>query len=61
MRKTLSPLSWRRHEMVRWLVTCATELGFDALLSLMQNWKTFFTPLEATGELAWVDAQYDFI
>lgn len=44
MRMTLSTLNWRRREMVRWLVTCATEvgecpernprLGFRALLAL---------------------------
>ncbi|XP_053101448.1 zinc finger SWIM domain-containing protein 5 isoform X3 [Hemicordylus capensis] len=28
MRMTLSTLNWRRREMVRWLVTCATEVGF---------------------------------
>lgn len=27
MRMTLSTLNWRRREMVRWLVTCATEVG----------------------------------
>lgn len=27
MRITLSTLNWRRREMVRWLVTCATEVG----------------------------------
>lgn len=27
MRMTLSTLNWRRREMVRWLVTCATEAG----------------------------------
>ena len=50
MRMTLSKLNWRRREMVRWLVTCATELGYNALLSIMQNWYTLFTPLEATGQ-----------
>ncbi|CAG9795909.1 unnamed protein product [Diatraea saccharalis] len=38
LRMTLSSVNWRRREMVRWLVTCATELGLDALLSIMQNW-----------------------
>lgn len=38
LRMTLSAVNWRRREMVRWLVTCATELGLDALLSIMQNW-----------------------
>lgn len=30
MRITLSTLNWRRREMVRWLVTCATEVGKSA-------------------------------
>lgn len=38
--------------MVRWLVTCATEVGVDALISLMQNWYQFFTATEATGPVA---------
>ena len=50
MRMTLSTLNWRRREMVRWLVTCATEVGYDALISVMQNWYTLFTAVEATGE-----------
>lgn len=35
--------------MVRWLVTCATEVGMEALTSVMQNWFQLFTPTEATG------------
>lgn len=38
--------------MVRWLVTCATQLGLDALLSIMQNWYQYFSPTEATGSVA---------
>lgn len=38
--------------MVRWLVTCATEVGFEALMSIMQNWYQFFTATEATGPVA---------
>lgn len=38
--------------MVRWLVTCATEVGVDALISIMQNWYQFFTATEATGPVA---------
>lgn len=49
MRMTLTCLNWRRREMVRWLVTCATQLGLDALLAIMQNWYQLFTPTEATG------------
>nr|XP_008195955.2 PREDICTED: zinc finger SWIM domain-containing protein 4 isoform X2 [Tribolium castaneum] len=52
MRMTLSSLNWRRREMVRWLVTCATEVGVDALISIMQNWYQFFTATEATGPVA---------
>ncbi|XP_064476945.1 zinc finger SWIM domain-containing protein 5-like isoform X2 [Ornithodoros turicata] len=52
MRVTLSSLNWRRREMVRWLVTCATEIGLEALISIMQKWYQFFTPTEATGPVA---------
>ncbi|XP_047000533.1 zinc finger SWIM domain-containing protein 5-like [Schistocerca americana] len=52
MRMTLSSLNWRRREMVRWLVTCATEVGVEALVSIMQNWYQLFTPTEATGPVA---------
>mgnify|MGYP006952276174 FL=1 len=38
--------------MVRWLVTCATEVGVEALISVMQNWYQLFTPTEATGPVA---------
>lgn len=52
MRMTLTCLNWRRREMVRWMVTCATQLGVDALKSIMQNWYHLFTPTEATGPVA---------
>nr|XP_020441175.1 zinc finger SWIM domain-containing protein 6-like [Monopterus albus] len=52
MRMTLSTLNWRRREMVRWLVTCATEVGVFALDSIMQSWFTLFTPTEATSIVA---------
>ncbi|XP_023658689.1 zinc finger SWIM domain-containing protein 6 [Paramormyrops kingsleyae] len=52
MRMTLSTLNWRRREMVRWLVTCATEVGVYALDSIMQGWFTLFTPTEATSIVA---------
>ncbi|XP_039276000.1 LOW QUALITY PROTEIN: zinc finger SWIM domain-containing protein 5 [Nilaparvata lugens] len=52
MRMTLSSVNWRRREMVRWLVTCGTEVGVDALVSIMQNWYQLFTPTEATGPVA---------
>lgn len=50
MRMTLSSINWRRREMVRWLVTCSTEVGVEALISIMSNWYQLFTPSEATGE-----------
>lgn len=61
MRITLASLNWRRREMVRWLVTCATEVGMDALTSVMQNWFQLFTPTEATGTCApsYYNARYD--
>ena len=52
MRMTLSTLNWRRREMVRWLVTCATEVGLRALVSILQGWYTLFTPTEATSIVA---------
>uniref|UniRef100_A0ABM5FTT5 Zinc finger SWIM domain-containing protein 6 n=1 Tax=Pogona vitticeps TaxID=103695 RepID=A0ABM5FTT5_9SAUR len=52
MRMTLSTLNWRRREMVRWLVTCATEVGVYALDSIMHSWFTLFTPTEATSIVA---------
>ena len=52
MRNTRSSLNWRRRDMVRWLVTCATEVGSEAILSLLQNWKRLFNPTEATGLVA---------
>ncbi|KAL1130265.1 hypothetical protein AAG570_013203 [Ranatra chinensis] len=52
MRMTLSSLNWWRREMVRWLVTCAIDVGAEALISIMQNWYRLFTPTEATGLVA---------
>ncbi|GFT99338.1 zinc finger SWIM domain-containing protein 5 [Nephila pilipes] len=52
MRMTLASLNWRRREMVRWLVTCATELGLEAVISIIQNWYQLFSPTEATGPVA---------
>lgn len=43
MRMTLSTLNWRRREMVRWLVTCATEAGEKRLLVLLQT-QTLIVP-----------------
>nr|XP_006003722.1 PREDICTED: zinc finger SWIM domain-containing protein 4 isoform X2 [Latimeria chalumnae] len=52
MRMTVSTMSWRRREMVRWLVSCATEIGVRALMNIMQNWYALFTPIEATTIVA---------
>ncbi|XP_029441670.1 zinc finger SWIM domain-containing protein 4-like [Rhinatrema bivittatum] len=52
VRLTLSAMTWRRREMVRWLVSCATEIGVQALMNIMQNWYSLFTPMEATTILA---------
>uniref|UniRef100_A0A8C8SPA1 Zinc finger SWIM-type containing 4 n=1 Tax=Pelusios castaneus TaxID=367368 RepID=A0A8C8SPA1_9SAUR len=52
MRMTLNTMTWRRREMVRWLVSCATEIGVQALMNIMQNWYTLFTPIEATTIVA---------
>jgi hypothetical protein len=50
VRLTLARPSWHRNEMVQWLVQCATELGYEALMSLMKNWYNLFTPAEATSQ-----------
>uniref|UniRef100_A0A8C0GC04 Zinc finger SWIM-type containing 4 n=1 Tax=Chelonoidis abingdonii TaxID=106734 RepID=A0A8C0GC04_CHEAB len=52
MRMTLNTMTWRRREMVRWLVSCATEIGVQALMNIMQNWYSLFTPIEATTIVA---------
>lgn len=49
---TLMTMNWRRREMVRWLVTCAMEVGIQALVSIMQNWFQLFQPIEATSMVA---------
>uniref|UniRef100_A0A8C2VKP4 Zinc finger SWIM-type containing 4 n=1 Tax=Chinchilla lanigera TaxID=34839 RepID=A0A8C2VKP4_CHILA len=52
MRMTLNTMTWRRREMVRWLVSCATEMGPQALMNIMQNWYSLFTPVEAATIVA---------
>ncbi|TNN68164.1 Zinc finger SWIM domain-containing protein 6 [Liparis tanakae] len=37
MRMTLSTLNWRRREMVRWLVTCATEAATSVVASTVMS------------------------
>lgn len=52
MRMTLTCINRSRRDMVRWLVTCATQLGIDALMAIMQNWNQLFSPTEATSHVA---------
>uniref|UniRef100_A0A5S6QFE6 SWIM-type domain-containing protein n=1 Tax=Trichuris muris TaxID=70415 RepID=A0A5S6QFE6_TRIMR len=40
--------TWCRQEVIQWVVTCASSLSFSAIISLVNNWSQFFTPLEAT-------------
>jgi len=40
------------HAYFRWIVTCASELGYQALISLMRSWSNLFTPTEAVGSVA---------
>uniref|UniRef100_H2YXM6 SWIM-type domain-containing protein n=1 Tax=Ciona savignyi TaxID=51511 RepID=H2YXM6_CIOSA len=47
LRMTIQGGTWRRTEMVGWLVTCATEIGLCAL-----TWYTLFTPVEASTMVA---------
>ena len=51
-RLTLTSLNWRRRDVVRWIVSCAGEVGSGALMSLLQGWKSLFTPTEAAGTVA---------
>ena len=58
---TLMTLNWRRREMVRWLVTCATELGVQALIDIMYKWYQYFAPIEATSECVSVVGMLRFL
>ncbi|KAF2349650.1 hypothetical protein FHG87_019593 [Trinorchestia longiramus] len=61
LRLTLSCVTWRRREMVRWLVTCATEVGVAALMSIMQGWYSLLTPPEAVAGLATTVMQHSTV
>ncbi|XP_076814143.1 zinc finger SWIM domain-containing protein 5-like isoform X2 [Clavelina lepadiformis] len=52
LRMTMQGGTWRRTEMVGWLVTCATEIGLSALMSVIKSWYTLFTPVEACTMVA---------
>uniref|UniRef100_F6S4B2 SWIM-type domain-containing protein n=1 Tax=Ciona intestinalis TaxID=7719 RepID=F6S4B2_CIOIN len=52
LRMTMQGGTWRRTEMVGWLVTCATEIGLCALVSIIKTWYTLFTPVEASTMVA---------
>lgn len=44
--------SYKRRDVVKWMVLCATEVGLDALLTIMHKWSELFTPMEATMHVA---------
>lgn len=44
--------SYKRRDVVKWMVLCATEVGLDALLTIMHKWSELFTPVEATTQVA---------
>ena len=60
VRVTLTRPSWHRSDMVQWLVSCATELGYEALISLMKSWYTLFTPAEATSQFLFICPRFIF-
>nr|XP_027198937.1 zinc finger SWIM domain-containing protein 4-like [Dermatophagoides pteronyssinus] len=41
-----------RKNTIHWLVTCATEIGYDKIVYLMRNWKEYFSPSEAVRQVA---------
>lgn len=45
-------LNKQRKDMIKWIVTCAFEVGVRALITLMDSWKYYFTPSEATMQVA---------
>lgn len=47
-----SPDSVHRKTTVQWLVNCASEIGLDSVLHLMNSWKQYFTPGEAVRLVA---------
>ena len=53
MKITLHTNTYRR-DMINWLVDCAMAVGQDALVTIMRNWSAFFTPVEATSQVAHV-------
>jgi hypothetical protein len=50
-RKTLGQVDLKRRDFLRWLINCACELGFSALLHLLHNWPTLFSPVEAVASV----------
>lgn len=47
-----SGIVWKRRGTIDWIVNCATEVGISALQRMMQSWKKYFTPTEATSHVA---------
>lgn len=41
-----------RKSTIQWLVTCASEIGCDSVLHLLNCWRDYFTPLEAVRLVA---------
>lgn len=52
MTSQLNPQDGKRSEIVKWIVTCAMEMGFVGLCYLMQFWESLFTANEAVGPVA---------
>lgn len=46
------PLTSKRKDMIKWIVSCAFEVGLRALITLMESWTYYFTPQEATMQVA---------
>lgn len=54
MKMTMSKGSYRRTEMIRWLVECAINLGSATLKHLLDHWILYFVPMEAVKYVAGV-------
>jgi hypothetical protein len=45
-------IPWKRKASIDWMVNCATEVGLYGLQKMMQDWKKYFTAVEAIGSVA---------
>lgn len=58
MKQTINKsMTYRRQDMIRWLVNCAIELGPITLKSLLNHWTMYFLPAEAVKYVAGVVIQ----